>query len=269
MRAFVSALSVAKYGNAESECEDAYSVHPVTDPDQMINCGPILTAVADGASESLLSGHWARLLTASLVHSIAHDVRATSNTRFFAQAVKLAANEWEDWLLWYLNNRKDEGNPIRWYEEPGLERGAHAAALAAHFTESEDDFGAWHACALGDVCLFQVRNDSLLHSFPLTQSSDFGNSPSLIGTKNLDLALIKRRSSTISGFYEAGDQFFIGSDAFSNWFLSQTELGMRPWHNVRDITCGAASEFGPWVRAEQESGRMHNDDTTIVHIDMG
>jgi hypothetical protein len=42
--------------------------------------------------------------------------------------------------------------------------------------------GRWHSAALGDTCLFHVRGGQLEVAFPLTQSSDFDTSPSLLGS---------------------------------------------------------------------------------------
>lgn len=270
MQAFVSAFCTAKLGNSSEECEDAYAVLPPVDNDEMIEEGPIVTSVTDGASESLLSGYWARTLAASLTTSVVLDPDSASETTKFADAVGLALDQWDAWLANYMLAREESDKPIRWYERPKLDKGSHTAALTAHFANPTDRTGNWSACGLGDVCVFQIRDNSLLQAFPLSASDDFNSSPQLIGTKNTDLDLISVRANVIRGAYRAGDQFFIGTDAFSMWFLCRTENGGAPWNVLRDITCSPSpAEFESWAQEERASGRMRNDDITVVHIDMG
>jgi hypothetical protein len=270
MRAFVSTLSTPKAGSTDEECEDACAVDPVVNADEIIDLGPILACVADGASESLLSKHWARTLTAAMVRVIRLTPEVCWKAGDFAEAVQYATNEWDNWLSHYLVEREELHRPVRWYEQPGLERGAHATVLAARFGESTTDLGDWHAGAIGDTCLFQVRDDQLIHSFPATSSLDFGSSPSLVNSKNKDLSVLARHASFASGSYVAGDQFFIGTDALAAWFLDSSEQGGRPWEPLSDVSRGGdQQEFGAWVEQERQAERMRNDDVTVVHVDLG
>jgi hypothetical protein len=270
MKAFVSSFSTPKLGNSIRECEDAYAILPRVGSDEMIEQGPIVASVADGASESLLSGYWARSLTASLTSSVILNQDSVRDTAMFADAVALALDGWDAWLVNYILEREALDKPIRWYERPKLDRGSHAAFLTAHFADPTGETGAWSACGLGDVCLFHIRDNTLLQAFPLTSFAEFSNSPQLIGTKNTDIALVALRTNFVEGTYRTGDQFFIGTDAFSAWFLDRTDNGGLPWNLLRDLTCSPnPDDFESWSREERSSGRMRNDDIAIVHVDMG
>ncbi|MBP2368433.1 hypothetical protein [Pseudonocardia parietis] len=270
MQAFVSAFSTTKLGNRSEECEDAYAVSPAVQSDEIINKGPIVVSVADGASESLLSGPWARILSESLTESVVTDPDLTRDSASFADAISIAIDAWDKWLVDYLLKREESDNPIRWYERPKLDRGSHAAALTAQFAEPIGKQGRWSVWALGDVCIFQVRDNSLTQAFPLTSSLEFNNSPLLLGTRDVDFELVSVRSGIAAGTYQSGDQFFIGTDAFSAWFLTLAEKGDTPWNLVRDVTCSpSADEFQSWSHEVRSSGKMRNDDLAIVHVDMG
>lgn len=267
---YLSALSTPKLGNSAQECEDAHAVYPKVAPDEIIDTGPVVVAVADGASESLLAKNWANILATTLVQVATANPGSVSDGADFAVAVRHATRKWDDWLENYLNYRAESRNPIRWYEQPGLERGAHSAVLVAYFTLCSSHSGEWHAGAIGDVCLFQVRDNMLIQSFPITSSTDFTNSPALLNSKIRDGHLVATRTKFVSGDYMQGDQFFVGTDALAAWFLAGFEEGGRPWEALQEFSYhDDAREFTTWVQEERSSGRMRNDDVTVVHVDLG
>lgn len=270
MRGYVSALSAPKLGSTVEECEDAYSLLPETQPDELISDRSVFVAIADGASESLLARDWAKILATTMVRSTASVPETVRAGTSFAEAVLSAIDEWDRWLRDYLKARESSLSPIRWYEQPGLSRGAYSTLLAAHFSHLSDGVGEWHAGAVGDGCLFQIRNDSLICSFPATSSEEFGSSPALLNSKNRNSDLISLRVQLARGNYDSGDQFFLVTDALAAWFLKDVEINGRPWEILRDIGCGAdPQQFEDWVEGERASGRMRNDDVTLIHVDLG
>ena len=165
---------VPKRGNTESEYEDAFF------PLQLCqyNLSKFHCAVADGASESVYSGEWARLL-----------VRGYCRQRLSLESMQRC------WLK-LANSR-----PAPWYLEEKIRRGAHAAlvglSISAEPPSKETLGGSWEAEAVGDSCFFHIRDDELLKVGPLCNSDEFNNHPHLIpstasGSIN-DLPLRKRR----------------------------------------------------------------------------
>ncbi|XVV07410.1 hypothetical protein ACQPW3_19325 [Actinosynnema sp. CA-248983] len=279
---FTATLRVPKRGNTERECEDAGRVRSAA--------GTVLAAVADGASESLLAGEWADLLTTSLLDG-APDVLQDADS--FAAALAVAGAAWQTWLDDYVAGREADGRPIAWYEQPKLDRGPHATVLAARFTVGQAGVGQagvgqagvgqagvgqagvgrlgpgrWEAAALGDSCLFQVRDDRLECAFPLDQSNAFDNTPPLFNAFNRDTALLARNVRTASGTAAPGDGFFLCTDAVAEWFLRETAGGGRPWRVLRGFA-GDPGGFAGWLDTVREEGLMRNDDVTVVHVDLG
>ncbi|GAA0246651.1 protein phosphatase 2C domain-containing protein [Saccharothrix mutabilis subsp. mutabilis] len=247
-------LRAPKRGNTERECEDAGRVTAA---------GAVLAAVADGASESLLAGEWADLLTASLLDHAGEDAEVLQGPDRFAAALAAAGRAWEAWLADYVAAREADGRPIAWYEQPKLDRGPHATVLAARFAADR-----WHAAALGDSCLFQVRDDRLERAFPLDRPEDFDNTPPLVNAFNRDTGLLARHVRTASGRTRPGDAFFLCTDAVAEWFLRETGRGGRPWRVLRGFAADHDG-FAAWLDRVRGEGLMRNDDVTVVHVDPG
>src|SRR5262245_14812245 len=120
-------------------------------------------AVADGASASAFARLWAQLLVRAYVGG---HLRAES----------LEADLGPSQSLWA--SQVDQ-RPLAWYAQEQARRGAFAAlaGLALH------DDGSWSALAVGDCCVFQVRDEALLAAFPLDDASAFDNRPLLLGSR--------------------------------------------------------------------------------------
>jgi hypothetical protein len=256
----MATFSTHKGGGAAADYEDAAERRPSVPDDAEVPGESISVAIADGASESLLAGHWARLLVGEFVKAES----LLDGREFAAMAVK-TATRWPGVYASYVDERQARGKPIAWYEEPGLKRGAYATLLVAHFAES----GKWSAAALGDSCLFHVRDDRLLAAFPLDTDADFGTQPCLLNSRNLDEELVASRTTVITGSWEREDVFFLCTDALAAWFLAERAAGGDPWTSLRDLGTDAIPDrFEDWVTGLRAAGRMRNDDVTLVRVHM-
>ncbi|ONI84800.1 hypothetical protein ALI22I_30395 [Saccharothrix sp. ALI-22-I] len=263
-----SSLRLPKQGNSLRECEDAAHVLPASDAAGL--AGPVFAAVADGASESLLAGEWADLLTRSVIDAAQDDECVLKDADHFATALAEAGDTWREWLAEYVAKREANGRPIAWYEEPKLDRGPHATVLAARFDTDSSGVTSWDVAALGDSCLFHTRDDRLLRAFPVESSEAFDNSPGLVNAFNRDHALLARHVRTVSGRAERGDQFFLCTDALAAWFLREAERGNQPWDVLCEFTrSGDPDRFAAWLERTRGEGLMRNDDVTVVHVDLG
>jgi len=268
------AFHVAKRGNAEAEYEDAFY------PEQGVHreVTAFRCAVADGATESAFSGLWARLL-----------VRSFGRRRLRVQHLQ---------RVWRRIVRRSS---LPWYLEAKLERGAHAAFVglsvhdargassrprraprAAHAAAAPPDFapvavspgvaveGPWRAVALGDSCLFHVRDGVLLASGPVDHSEDFDNSPVLVSSQQTQaLARGDRNVHVLTGTWQPHDTFYLATDALAKWILSQHEEGLSPWESLGHL--GTDAEPAPFAElvADLRSARaLHNDDTTLLRIEV-
>src|SRR5262245_55561935 len=157
MRTTISSFQAPKAGSSLLECEDAYGIGPPPIGVGHFAGQRLRVAVADGASEAVLAARWATEL-------VKHFALAP-HRRGLNGVLDAAIGAWGDSVAEYINERESNQLPLQWYEEPGIERGAYATIVALRLTDHyathslEGDFDAW---ALGDSCLFNIRDDSVI-----------------------------------------------------------------------------------------------------------
>lgn len=258
MEARLTLLRVQKAGNAEEEYEDAYC--PAENGRR--EGAQLRFAVADGASEGMLSGGWAKILVE--LHC-QFDWTAGSIEQFLERAY----GDWKTFTSEYLHGRETRQSPVQWYEEPGFEEGAFSTLLGLTLTEaSKDRPGEWTACAVGDSCLFHVKGNALVKNFPVEQSADFNNRPVLLASnpgRNGQVGGAFRRES---GTFESGDVFYLMTDALARWALRENEEGRNPWAVLRSYGTRDTKAFGAWVTALRKDRELRNDDVTVLRIDL-
>ncbi|NEC01342.1 hypothetical protein G3I37_27435 [Streptomyces anulatus] len=274
---YVTHLVASKSGSAEAECEDAVAVLPIRSHDDMLR-EPLTAAVCDGATESALAKDWARLLSRVAVECAMEQPDVLAGGPAFEEFAASAVAQWDPWLAQYTQARVAEGRPLKWYEHTKLAEGAYATLLTLRIdpvpsTEAGTDIEApepawqWRAAALGDSCLFHLRDDRLVEAFPVTAAEEFGTVPDLFGSRNRDVGLLARRTRFTEGRSLPGDRLFLMTDALAAWFLSTSD---------RDIAVRQLLEFsGPddlgafmeWLDGLRESRQLRNDDVAIVRVD--
>jgi len=258
MEALLTLLRLQKAGNAEEEYEDASC--PAENGRR--EGAELRFAVADGASEGMLSGAWARIL-------VELHCRLGWTGGSVEQFLETAYGDWRSFTSEYLRGRETRSAPVQWYEEPGFEEGAFSTLLGLTLTgRSPGRAGEWAAAAVGDSCLFQVRGSALLAKFPLEQSADFNNRPVLLASNpahNGQAASVVRRSS---GTFESGDVFYLMTDALARWALREDEEGKNPWIVLRDHATRDRPVFGAWIAALRKDRELRNDDVTLLRIDL-
>ena len=141
-----------KAGLLSSECQDAIALCDR----QNRYC------VADGATEAFDSRRWAKLLTKC----------------WAAHGRLLTREEFELWLA-LLGNRLEQRwkrQILPWYAEEKARGGAFAAFVGIAFIQSGDRL-IWQAVALGDSCLVQSRDNSIVEALPISEAEAFGYHP--------------------------------------------------------------------------------------------
>jgi hypothetical protein len=224
-----------KKGHASEDYEDAFA----GDPDRA------RFAVADGASESLFAGVWASLLVEAYVRSP-------------------LACPWSIWLRparkrWRKEASKRE---LPWYAENKLLEGDFAALLGVAF-----DGDRWLAEAVGDCCLFVVRDGRLVRAFPLSKACDFGSRPSLVGSHRWEPGQPRTRRFRLKGACRPGDVFLLMTDALAQWFLKNVEEGHRPWQELHAMNC--QEQFVGSLDRLRDNREIRNDDVTFMRILIG
>jgi hypothetical protein len=192
-------------------------------------------AIADGASESAFAAAWAALLVTNYVQK----PRRWSS---------LARESWEE---------QCQRPEMPWYLEHHFEEGAFAAFLGVSFRGPHQ----WQAVAIGDCCLFHVRNGDLRFAFPVSHSNDFGNRPTLLCSRHHPGRGNTRR---IRADWRDDDLLLLATDALAKWFLGKVEKCVKPWD---ELLCLASQEqFAGWIRRVRDSREICNDDTTVLII---
>lgn len=255
MRALTTSFWLPRGGNDAAEFEDAFQPRK----DGRHSARRLRFAVADGASESMLSGRWADLLTQSWC-------RAQRGRT--ADVLGDAVAQWPAVLDGYLADRRASDRPIQWFEEPGLAKGAFSTLLGVQFTTRRSSNGTWTATSLGDTCLFQVRGDDLLTAFPVKASADFGSAPKLVPSKADDVDAVAAHFEEREGEWESGDLFVLATDALSAWFLAEVEGGHRPWEQLLGFAARGQAAFAEWANGLRSQGRLRNDDVTVIRIEV-
>jgi hypothetical protein len=206
--------------------------------------------VADGASESSFAGLWARLLTEG-----------------FVQAEADAANGW----LGPLRRRwAAEVEPLElpWYAEEKREQGAFATFLGLVIRPPRESLGGrWQALAIGDSCLFQVRQDHLLAAFPVECAADFSNVPQLLRSRATGAGT---KPKVEWGKWEPGDRLFLMTDALAQWFLSRHEAKANPWHSLarRLEHPDAQVVLTEYIGKLRDQKELKNDDVTVILVEL-
>jgi hypothetical protein len=224
-------LHLPKQGHSAAEYEDAFAGDPQRGR----------FAVADGASESAFAGPWARLLVGAYVQ---------------------VAGPWSAWLPAARKQWRAEvqGRELPWYAEAKVEEGAYAALLGMAFEKDR-----WQGEAVGDSCLFQVRDGQLRLAFPIRRSADFGNRPSLLGSRRTLDGAARTRRLRMQGSCQPGDRFLLMTDALAQWFLTSIEAARRPWDDLHDLR--SEDQFARWLEKLRSARALRNDDVTLIQVE--
>jgi hypothetical protein len=290
LRVSTRAFHVHKRGGTESEYEDAFFPDEFTD-----ELGTFRCAVADGASESAFANIWAQLLVrgfgtknlriaelqqywqktvgskklpwflekkarrgafaAFVGLSIRGDGVGTNRARKAAKKSAAPSVSAADWMPSTGNGAAKAAPPTGWRTQDGCSNG-------------EID-GTWRAFAVGDSCLFQVRKNELITVGPVCESSQFDNSPFLLGSKSKEI--IQRNASHVSvhaGTWSRGDLFYLATDAMAQWLLLRQEADMPPWDMLRDLGADDTRPFDDLVDEMRSEHDLHNDDTTLLRVEV-
>lgn len=215
-------------------------------------------AVADGASESMLSGLWAQTLVRTWCRS---------RRRGMAEVMASAMSGWNAAVVAYCRGREEEQRPIEWFEQPGLDRGAHATLLGVELSRAPGGEGRWSAVSLGDTCLFQVRDDIMVAAFPLADPAAFDNAPKLVPSAPRQLRQVVAHTEVAEGTWRLGDMFYLATDAVAAWFLTAAAEGRAPWRALDALADDDNRAFAAWAAAERAAGGLRNDDLTLLRAE--
>jgi hypothetical protein len=251
----VKIYQTPKSGNLPDEYEDALQPEEERDFTDPLFCA----AMADGASEGFLSGEWARLLVKAFCESPGEP---GGDHRDLLELIQTCYPKWGLFLKEYLERRQAENRPVQWYEEPGLENGAFATLLGLALLPDQ----SWSAWAVGDTCLFQIRQDRLADSFPIQKAETFNTWPALVSSNPARNLKLLEKIQLAEGRWQVEDCFLLMTDALSAWFLTEVEAGGQPWDAIREIVRGEKEDFLQWIEDLRGKNAIRNDDVTLMSL---
>ncbi|SHK18612.1 protein phosphatase 2C domain-containing protein [Rhodothermus profundi] len=222
----VQTFWLPRAGSSLAACEDAFAVRPGW---------PFAAAVADGATESIFSGAWAR----HLVQRFCQELPATPE-RLRQRIVA--------WRACWQPGAPQAALP--WYLAAKLEEGAHAALLGL-VVQSD---GTWRAVAVGDAVLLHLRQGCLRQAWPLEDPAGFHHRPVLISSRG-DAALPAVEG--MAGRWRAGDAFILATDALGAWLLAT---------NPARLLQLAPEEWAVHITAARRRRDLRNDDVAAVVV---
>ncbi|MGE3818845.1 MAG: hypothetical protein AB7I30_05375 [Isosphaeraceae bacterium] len=234
----VRAFWTPKRGNSENEWEDGY----VADPER----GTL--AIADGASDGVFTRHWVRQLLSGYCQRPVplNDPAATS---------AWISVERRGWL------EAIDYPSLRWSLQRKVDRSCAAATFLGFQIEPTQDGEpvGWSAWAVGDVCLFHVRDGELTSWFPVENSSAFGTTPDLYQSKPIRPTPVaaERRGDLLPE-----DMILFATDALACRILSAVEQGDPPdWRALWDTD---QESWLAQIERDRDAGLIVNDDCTLV-----
>ena len=244
-----------KAGNRLDEYEDAFRT-AFTRPLGASRRSSAQVAISDGASESAFARDWARILTDTFVGNPPDLCSLTEDS--LRDWLMPAQEEWHAGVPW---------DRIPWHGEAKARAGAFATLLGLTIDPPPDDprLLSWRAIAVGDSCLFVVREDRVLLSFPLEDAAQFDNLPALVCSNPANAGGSKDGLRHRRGECEPGDLFVLATDALAQWFLADAAAGMKPWQTLLALD---PSDWRNWVSEQRREGLMRNDDVTLVMLNV-
>lgn len=266
MNIAITSFRLPKAGNAIEECEDWAATHPRLKIGRSYELkdsplGYFRFAVADGATEGMFSSKWAEMLAKTFC-------RTRDSITDLKAVVDKACRDWDSWIQNYLKERERRNKPLQWYEEPGLKAGSFSTLLGLNLADpGKVSSGRWKAVAIGDTCLFQVRNETLVQKFPIGSSSEFNNRPGLVSSNPVKNKKVFEANNSVEGDWGIGDSFCLMTDALACWFFQEWESGSSPWNVFSEFESPAGQDaFLAWIEVLRSAKKIRNDDITLVHI---
>ena len=223
-----------KLGNSKDEFEDAFA--PEADQSQEVDL--FRCAVTDGATESSFAGIWANLLAKGFVDQVSLGI--------LKEKLKSEVSQKE----------------LSWFAEEKAKSGAFAALVGLEIRSNNE----WISEAVGDCCLFHLRSDEVIKTFPMQRAEDFDRRPYLISSnesKGIETG------NELVGTWQSGDAFLLASDGLARWMMLKLSKG----EPIPEKLLGLKNrdEFISMVQQERKQvddqpALLRNDDTTLMVV---
>lgn len=237
-------ITTPKFGNSIDENEDNL-LEP--SKSEIESDTLVRFAISDGATESSFSKEWSDLLVSSYKDKL-------FDKEHLSETLKGIADTWQS-----IASAID----LPWYAQQKAETGAFATFLGLTINREESNF---ETVAIGDCNLFQIRNDEVIFTFPVTTIEEFGNTPNLIATNQQYQTEFEKTAAYGSGSIEPNDLIIIATDALAAWIFKQKNEGEKPWNHLKNILDNYKPDFESWLNNQRQANEIKNDDVTLLIV---
>jgi hypothetical protein len=241
MRLDFRVFSLAKDHERPEENQDAWAIDPRRG----------IAAVADGVSSAIFSRYWATILTEAVIAQPPEPDDAEGFRTWLAQQRDVWAN-------------RIDLSRLAWYQKAKIKDGAFSTLLWICLHPSDDGDPA--ACrirgyAVGDCCLFVIRDGALLGSFPVQTAAELEVDPLAVGS--LDLKRDDRLVfQPLDDCGREGDMLVLCTDAVAHWAFTLQESGSPVnWEAYWDMP---EVDWQVEVIAMRDRREMRFDDATLM-----
>ena len=211
-------------------------------------------AIADGVSQAMFSGIWARLLTEAAVEQPPDVTDAAAFHQWLVEpraqwAAQVAAKQ-----LNYFQRQKLQAV-----------HGGYSTLQWLEFESSAPDSEEYefHSYAVGDCCLFHVRDGQVISTFPMERSEEFDRHPmSICSVDRKHDELVASEFKVFHGLCRAGDLLVLATDAIAKWAMEILETDSSiDWSGFWETS---QEEFASQVVELRNEKRMEIDDTSLL-----
>lgn len=238
------AFSAQKEGLDPAEWEDACA----------ISRRSLRFAISDGASASFAAQAWARCLVDTWIA----EPKGSLAARACSRVIERAASEWE-----VARSTVTRGTVPGYLADArkGKERLAYATFVGGQFLRGGKSF-VLQTVSYGDSALFLIRNEDLVAAAPSNiLEIEFDERPEL---------LVSRPGQTPDLRFDEfllrqGDMVVAATDALAEMLRDGHNAGNQVWKHVQGLD---PQSFAGWIDEQRTSGDLHNDDVTLLRIQL-
>jgi hypothetical protein len=204
-------------------------------------------AIADGATEAILSDVWAKALVKSFVK------------RPPSKKYGLRPEWWSDARAEF---REDlDVSQLPWYALEKLANGSFATFGGVTLYWPDRQFSV---AGFGDVVIALVTSQGEVSIYPnsFQEASDFSNRPTLVGTLSSpqDSGSLQNRKT----LPHSSCSIYLMTDAIGAWFVG--ELSKSQAAAIEQIDALSASNFTEFVQNARSSKSMRTDDVALIRL---
>ena len=218
-----------------------------------------LFAVSDGASQRSFSDVWSQVL----VERFVRDDPLTSDDEFEVERWVIRAAE-------SFAERSPALDDLPAQTRTKARMGAAATFLGVQFvpvdpSTADDALAAvCRVVAIGDCCLFQIRDERLIDSFPWGSAKDFDSNPICFSTKDFD----PQQSPVMIESFDIckGDVLVFATDAVAQWLLDDESEDVR---RVKAQQILAKHDDESWhglIKGLRAAKQIVDDDSTALVV---